>query len=140
MLGDSAMANDYVVDAHALIWFLEANSRLGAAAKAAMSDPASTLHLPIIALAEACWVVEKNRCSIPSVNDLLHDVDADRRIALVSLDRQVLELSQSLIAIQEMHDRLIGATLLALQISGMKASLLTRDPNIIASGIGPIIW
>ena len=134
------MANEYVVDAHALVWFLEGNPRLGPAAKTAMDDPASVLHLPVIALAEACWVVEKKRCAIPDVKDLLQDVDSDARIVIVPLGRRVLEISLSLTSIQEMHDRIIAATLLGLQAFGANASLLTRDPNIKASGIGPIVW
>jgi hypothetical protein len=105
-----------------------------------MNDPSSILHLPIIALAEACWVVEKKRCKIPSVNDLLHDVDADGCIVLVPMDRRILDISLTLTAIQEMHDRLISATLLGLQAGRAATSLLTRDPNIVASGIGPIVW
>jgi len=54
------MASEFVVDAHALIWFLEGNARLGQAAKLAMEDPSSALHLPIIALAEACWLWRRN--------------------------------------------------------------------------------
>ena len=134
------MATDFVVDAHALNWFLEGNPRLGPAAKSAMADPSSILHLPIIALAEACWVVEKKRCAIPSVTDLLREVDSDGRFVLVPMDRPILDVSLTLTSIQEMHDRLIGATLLVLQAGGVTASLLTRDPNIVAAGIGPIVW
>src|SRR5205823_59553 len=90
------MANEYVVDAHALIWFLEANPRLGANAQAALQDPASVLHLPVIALAEACWTVERGKCAIPSVTDLLTDVDADPRVRVVPLDRSILDFSLTL--------------------------------------------
>jgi PIN domain nuclease of toxin-antitoxin system len=45
-----------VVDTHALIWFLEGNPRLGAAAKTVLMDPDSELILPAIALAEAVWI------------------------------------------------------------------------------------
>lgn len=83
------MPVDYVIDTHALVWFLEGNPRLGAAAKLAMSDPGSVLHLPVIALAEACWVIEKKRCAIPSVADLLRDVDADPRVVLKGVRQRV---------------------------------------------------
>jgi PIN domain nuclease of toxin-antitoxin system len=134
------MPNDYVVDAHALIWYLEANPRLGPAAKAALDDPTAVLHFPVIALAEACWVVEKKRCSIPDVVGFLHTIENDVRLVTVPLDRRVLDLSLTLTTIPEMHDRLIAATLLLLRGAGIPASLLTRDPDIISSGIGPIIW
>ena len=61
----------YVVDTHALIWFLEGNLRLGTNAKTILSDSASQLILPAIALAEAVWIVDRNRTSISSVTNLL---------------------------------------------------------------------
>jgi PIN domain nuclease of toxin-antitoxin system len=52
-----------VVDTHALIWFLEGNPRLGAAAKTVLMDPDSELILPAIALAEAVWI-DSRWCSL----------------------------------------------------------------------------
>ncbi len=134
------MASEYVVDAHALVWFLEGNSRLGASARAVMQDLASVLYLPVIALAEACWVVERGRCTIPSVADLLADVDADPRLVLVPLDRSILDRSHTLTTISEMHDRQIVATALHLAGAGAPIPLLTCDTNITASGLVPIVW
>lgn len=36
----------YVIDTHALVWFLEGNSRLGVNAKAILSDADSQLVIP----------------------------------------------------------------------------------------------
>ncbi len=135
------MANEYALDAHALVWFLEGNPRLGANARAAMQDPTSVLYLPVIALAEACWVIERGRTSIPSVASFLNDIDADPRIVLVPLDRAILDLSLSLTLINEMHDRQITST--ALHLAAQKGSsvlLLTCDRDITASGLVPITW
>ncbi len=134
------MAHEFVLDAHALIWFLEGNPRLGSNARTAIQDPASVLYLPIIALAEACWVVQKGRTGIASVAALLADVDADRRIVLVPLDRAILDLSMTLAAINEMHDRQIAATALHLSTSSSQVPVLTCDRDITASGVVPIIW
>ncbi|MGF1674595.1 MAG: type II toxin-antitoxin system VapC family toxin [Rivularia sp. (in: cyanobacteria)] len=49
----------YVVDTHALIWFLEGNPRLGTNAKAILSHPDSRLIIPATTLSEAVWIVEK---------------------------------------------------------------------------------
>jgi len=51
----------HVVDTHALIWFLEGNSRLGANARTILSEADSQLILPVIALAEAVWIVERGK-------------------------------------------------------------------------------
>jgi len=52
------MATKYVVDTHALVWFLEGNPRLGANAKAVLEDLASELIVPVIVLSEAGWMID----------------------------------------------------------------------------------
>jgi PIN domain nuclease of toxin-antitoxin system len=136
----SSMANEYVLDTHALIWFLEGNPRLGAIARVAIQDPASVLYLPVIALAEACWVVQRGRTAIASVAALLADLDADPRIVVVALDRAILDLSLTLTAIGEMHDRQIAATAIHLSGAASRVPLLTCDRDITASGVVPVVW
>ena len=130
----------YVIDTHALIWFLEGNSRLGASAKTILADSNSQLILPAIALSEAVWIVERARTSIPSVSDLLNAINADPRIVIYPLDKTIIEQSISLLAITEMHDRLIVATAMSLKSRGEKTALLTCDRNITASGLVNLIW
>ena len=130
----------YVVDTHALIWFLEGNLRLGTNAKTILSDSASQLILPAIALAEAVWIVDRARTSIPSVTDLLNAIDGDPRIVIYPVDKAVIEQSISLTSITEMHDRLIVATAIVLENKGEKTALLTCDRNITASELVTIIW
>ncbi|MGF2034580.1 MAG: type II toxin-antitoxin system VapC family toxin [Nostoc sp. CmiVER01] len=130
----------YVIDTHALIWFLEGNSRLGANANAVLSNPDSQLFIPAITLAEAVWIVERGKTSIPSTKNLLLAVEADPRIIIYPLDKDVIETTISLSTINEMHDRQIAATVLVLASKGEKVELLTCDSNITASGLVPIIW
>lgn len=134
------MAAKYVIDTHALVWYLTDNTRLGPAADAVLSDPASELILPVIALADACWIVERGRTSIPSVSALLAAVDAEPRIALAPLDRATLDSSLTLTTVTEMHDRQIVATALLLAEGGDRVALLTRDENIRASGVVTVVW
>lgn len=130
----------YVVDTHALLWHVQADPRLGRNAKVVLDDPNSVLLLPLIALAEACWVVEAGRTSIASVHDLLTAVDADSRIEIVSFDRAILDVSLTLTSINEMHDRQIAALVVLEQNQGASVALLTKDGNITASKLVPIIW
>ena len=130
----------HIVDAHALIWYLESNPLLGPQAKTVMDDPNAELLLPIIALAEVCWVVGRGKTRIPSVADLLRDVDADSRIQIVPLDRETFDVSLTLTSIGEMHDRQIVALAVLLQNQGEVVALLTKDSNIVASGLVPIVW
>jgi PIN domain nuclease of toxin-antitoxin system len=134
------MATKYVVDTHALVWFLEGNPRLGANAKAILEDLNSELVLPVIVLSEACWMIEHGKTSIPTVHDFLSGVDADPRVTVVSLDRAVLNKTLTLAAITELHDRQIVATALLLGEQGEPVAVLTKDANIRSSGLVPTIW
>ncbi|PSB53810.1 twitching motility protein PilT [Chroococcidiopsis cubana CCALA 043] len=130
----------YVVDTHALIWFLEGNPRIGTNAKIILSESTSQLILPAIVLAEAAWIVERGRTSIPSVRDLLNAVETDARVSIYPVDKTVVKQSVSLTTIGEMHDRQIVATTLVLASQNEIVALLTCDRNITASGLVKIIW
>lgn len=134
------MAIKYVVDTHALIWYLESSPRLGVAAKAVLDGPASNLVLPLIALAEAVDIVDKRRTKIVSVADLLSDVGKDTRLELQPLDPDVLQMSLFARAVPEMHDRLIVAAGLLLQQQGESVAILTKDVSITTSTLLAVIW
>src|SRR5437868_2242950 len=134
------MGNEYALDAHALVWFVGGNSRLGVKARVAMQDPGNRVYLPIIALAEACWAVARGKTTIPSPKALLAVVDTDPRFIVVPLDRPILDRSLTLPAIREMHDRLIATTALHLAGGSSSVPLVTCDPDIATSGLVPVIW
>ncbi|NJL02198.1 MAG: type II toxin-antitoxin system VapC family toxin [Spirulinaceae cyanobacterium SM2_1_0] len=129
----------YVIDTHALVWFLEGNPRLGAEARSVLEHTDSRLILPAIALAEAVWIVERGRTSISSAQSLLAVVRRDRRLTVWALDVQVIEFSLQLIAIPEMHDRQIVATVLALQLEE-PTTLLTCDRIITSTQAVRVVW
>lgn len=131
---------DYFLDAHVLVWFLESNPRLGNEAKQILTGTESRLFLPVIALAEVCWVVERGKSSIPSIQALMQAIDADNRVTIVPLDREILDISHTLTSVGEMHDRQITATALRAARYGRTVALLTRDQNITDSGLVPIVW
>lgn len=83
------MIDKFIVDAHALIWHLEGNPKLGKAAKSVFDDAASQLVLLIIALAEAIDIVQKGRTMILKVKDLLQDVYNDARIEIEPLTLKI---------------------------------------------------
>jgi PIN domain nuclease of toxin-antitoxin system len=129
----------HVVDTHALLWFVAASPRLGAAARDVLSDPQSELVLPAVALSEACWILERGKVAI-SLDEFLQTLETDTRIEVIPLDEEVVRKSLGLIAIAEMHDRQIVATALVLMDRGDTVDLLTRDANIVAAGLVPIVW
>lgn len=134
------MATKYILDTHALIWHLEGNSLLGTAAKAVTSNSNSELILPAIALAEAMFIVEKGRCSLTSVRDLIDDVRDDYRISIFPLTSGILEETASLTAIPEIHDRLIVATGVYLKNLGETVEILTKDNEIVLASLLPVTW
>ena len=124
------MGSKYVVYTHAMVWFIAGDSRLGPNAKQILSNPDSELILPITAIAEACWIIEHGRTSIPSVTDFLLTIDADPRVTVTPLDRAILDKTLTLTEISEIHDRQIAATALVLIEQGESVTLITRDKNI----------
>jgi PIN domain nuclease of toxin-antitoxin system len=136
------MADKYILDTHALVWYLEGNSRLGRKAKATMTAADSDLVLPLIALAEAAFLIEKGRIGIPSVSNLLADVKNDDRIEIQPLTLAIFaqSLTPEGLRIPELHDRFIVSTGLHLQDLGYTVSILTKDESITASGVLPVIW
>ncbi|MEA5580147.1 PIN domain-containing protein [Nodularia harveyana UHCC-0300] len=130
----------YVIDTHALIWFLEGNSLLSEKAKFILSQANSQLIIPATVLAEAVWIVEKGRTSIPDPKDIFSIVEADSRVVIYPFDKDVVEMTMRLSAIDEMHNRQVVATALVLGNKGEDVELLTCDENITNSGLVAIIW
>lgn len=134
------MSIRHIVDAHTLILYLESNAKLGGAANAILDESASDLVLPIIALAEAVFVVSKGKTLIPDAPTLLDRVERDPRFEVYPLTYEVLQTSLSATYVAEMHDRLIVASALHLQSLGQQVSILTKDTNIAASSLLPVVW
>jgi PIN domain nuclease of toxin-antitoxin system len=134
------MPTHHVVDTHALIWFFAADARLGSAARDVLSDPRASLVLPAICPAEICWMVERNRVGIGPVEVILNRINADSRIVVDPLDRDLVERTARLGWRGEMHDRQIVCTALRLAESGDTVHVLTADAEIRASGLVPIVW
>ncbi|MEX5220206.1 MAG: PIN domain-containing protein [Nitrospira sp.] len=136
------MAHKYILDTHALVWFVEGNSRLSQPAKAIIEAPDSQMILPLIALAEASVIIQRGRTAIPDANSLLDRVFADTRIEIFPLTMDVFERSLTAegLRIPELHDRLIVSTGLHLQDVGETVEVVTRDQAIIDAAVLPVIW
>jgi hypothetical protein len=102
----------------------------------------SEMVLPLIALAEVAYLIEKKRIGIPSVSDSLTDIGNDERIEVYQLTWEVFErsLSPEGIRIPELHDRFIVSTGLHLQDLGHTVAILTKDKSIVDAGVLQVIW
>lgn len=136
------MANKYILDTHALVWYLEGNPKLGQHAKITMGAADSSMVLPLIAVAEAAFLIERGRIGIPSVPDLFKDIFEDKRIEIFPLTWDVFErsLTDEGLRIPELHDRFIVSTGLHLQDLGDTVKIITRDQAIADAGVLPVIW
>ena len=127
----------YVLDTHALWWYLTASRRLSAAASAVFrlaETGNATLIIPAITVAECYFLsVKLGRPLAPST--LMDAVEGVDGVELSDLGRAQLERLDELDEIPEMHDRLIAAESLAFN-----APVVTRDELLTASSQVETIW
>ena len=127
----------YVVDTHALVWFLLKDARLGSAARAALQDPTATIVVPTIALAEVAFLHRRGRITLDLAMALAY-VAAAPNCRTYPLDEGVV---QHLPGVLNIHDGIIVATALLFQnVLGRPASVVTKDAMITASGLIPVVW
>lgn len=136
------MAHKYLLDTHALVWFVEGNKRLSESAKAIIAATDSQMVLPLIALAEASLIIERGRTTISDMSKLLNRVYADTRIEIFPLTLDVFErsLTPEGLQIPELHDRFIVSTGLHLQDLGDTVEIITKDQAITDAGVLSVIW
>ncbi|MBX2998854.1 MAG: PIN domain-containing protein [Caldilineaceae bacterium] len=135
------MTNLYIIDTHPLLWYLDGNAHLGYQARSILANPSSRFWLPVIALAEAFFILEKRRNQFSTTqSELTETIKADPRIRIVALGQRVLEQTLDCKIIDEMHDRQIVATAMLAPKAGFEIAIITRDGNITDSGLVPVIW
>ncbi|MFN8492905.1 MAG: PIN domain-containing protein [Caldilineaceae bacterium] len=135
------MNNLYIIDTHTLLWYLDADPRLGTTARQILHDPTIRALLPAIVLAEALFILERKPLLYKvTITDVLQRVASDLRITIIALDQTVVTKTLVCQAIQEMHDRQIVATALLAQANDVQVAVLTKDENIQNSSLVQTIW
>jgi PIN domain nuclease of toxin-antitoxin system len=133
------MSASYVVDSHALLWFLAGSPALAESAKRIMADEANRLVLPAISLAEICRLIEKNRTTI-TLEEISAAVTQHPRLTVAPLDGQIVFTAHKYTALDEMHDKMIVATA-AIHIEQHGAiALISADQAIRNAAIVPVLW
>lgn len=129
----------FVVDTHALVWYLEDSPKLGRVARRLFLDPTARLTVPTIVLAEARFLEETGRTKV-SWDDILSALEADPRFTVFPLTLDVLRRmpkGQML----EMHDAIICATgLLLSELAAEDVNVITKDRRIVESGLVNTVW
>jgi PIN domain nuclease of toxin-antitoxin system len=129
-----------VADTHTVIWYLFADERLSATARAAIEDAASSgdqIAFSSITLAEIIYLSEKGRIPMATLERLLTVLDREDTVLVeIPFDRHIalalrqIERNQ----VPDLPDRLIAATALYLGLP-----LISRNHRIQVAGL-KTIW
>jgi PIN domain nuclease of toxin-antitoxin system len=128
----------YIIDTHALVWFLAGDAKLSSKAQQILGDPGqgNRLAVPTIVLAEAWDLARKKKVSVP-FTDVLRAVRASRAL-LLPLELNIINLFPGLLP--DIHDEIIIATALDLQLNYDNVSIVTKDQKIQNSNVVTCIW
>ena len=124
----------FVVDTHALVWFLSRDRRLSHAARAVLRDPDVRLIIPIIVLVEIKYLSHKGRFA-QTLDDVLRVINADPRCLVHPVNLAIVHQAPLGLNI---HDGLIVGTALAQPFA--VDGVLTCDEMIKTSGLIPAVW
>jgi PIN domain nuclease of toxin-antitoxin system len=124
------------VDAHTLIWYAHkgSNVMLSDTALKAINEAEGygTIYVPIIALLEVLWIIEKGKYPI-SFKSLKDTLKRNIAFEIVPLTYTLMEISEEL-KNMELHDRVIVATAIMTD-----TELVTKD-TIISRVYNRVIW
>jgi PIN domain nuclease of toxin-antitoxin system len=122
----------YVVDTHALVWFLEGNPRLSMAAGNALIDRTAQVVVPTIVLAEITLLYARHRVNVDLPYVLTHTASAAHCLVYPLAGPVVERLPTTL----NIHDAIIVATALVFRdVLSESMAVVTKDADITASGL-----
>ena len=130
------MSDRYVLDTHALFWYLVNSPQLSESAKRVIAVAfagEATLILSPIVLLELYGLARKVKAPFDFAAEL--ELFEQPPFLIEPIASADLRLLDRLSGIPELHDRLIAATAMRLN-----APILTRDPQITACAEVTCIW
>jgi PIN domain nuclease of toxin-antitoxin system len=127
----------YVVDTHALFWYISRSTRLGRNALQVFRDGENgdvRLLIPAIVLCELYYL--NGKLGLPlEFSRTCDELKSAAQFEIEDLSLADIEILDSVAAVPEMHDRLIVASALR-----HKCPVITKDESIVASGIIETVW
>ncbi|MGZ8842476.1 MAG: type II toxin-antitoxin system VapC family toxin [Pyrinomonadaceae bacterium] len=129
--------NLYVADTHTLFWYFTASPSLGSQAQAAFDEgihQQALIYIPAIVLAELYFLNEKKSRLIDYSATFALLMQSSQFVLLPFEPIDTLEFDLDK-AVLDIHDRMIVGV--ARRLS---AILLTRDEQIVESGIVKTVW
>jgi PIN domain nuclease of toxin-antitoxin system len=130
----------YVADTHALLWHLFDPSRLSTIAFQSFQEVGENealLHLPAVVVAEALMIIEKKRIqgTLAQFEHLLQQMSTSDNYQIGQLDLTIVLKAAQYTQLKDIFDRLIVA-----EADSLNAPLISRDADITASNLVPLIW
>lgn len=116
--------NSYIVDTHALVWFISKDKKLSPLAKQVLNQAEAgevQVLIPTLVLAELDYIAQKKRVAA-TLDELLGRIQEGTGFAIVPFDTEVFQAMLTLPHEWEIHDRIIAST-----SRYYKAILITRD-------------
>lgn len=127
----------YVVDTHALIWYLSDDPRLGETVRANLENESSQVAISVIVLAEIKHLFAKRKITL-SFDEILERIGEDDRCMIYPFDLPCLEVLPINL---DLHDGMIVATARILRDHlNEEVVVVTKDEEIKRSGLIPTIW
>jgi PIN domain nuclease of toxin-antitoxin system len=127
----------YVVDTHALVWFLTKDQKLGRTAESILCDPGAPLLIPTIVLAEIAFLHNRGRIAA-DLKTTLQLIAGAANVRVYPLDEAVVRRLPTNI---DIHDGiLVGTAILLRNDFGEESTIITKDATIVASGLVPTVW
>lgn len=129
--------NTFIVDTHALVWYLDKDKKLSKTAEKALDSSDVSLVIPTVVLAEVKYLFSKRRISI-SFENVMQAIENDHRCIIYPFDLSCVEhLDERL----DLHDGIIVATGVIFRDSvDQSTKIITRDVTIKQSGIINTLW
>ncbi|PSF36151.1 twitching motility protein PilT [Aphanothece hegewaldii CCALA 016] len=131
------MKEVYLVDTHALVWFMTENSRLPPKAKQILSQAETggvEILISTIVLAELTYIIKRKNIPI-SIDEVLNRINKGSGFNIVPFDLEVFQILLTLPDTWEIHDRIIAAT-----ANYYKAILITKDGVLKNSNLLKVVW
>jgi PIN domain nuclease of toxin-antitoxin system len=127
----------YVVDTHALAWFVSEDKRLSPRAGEILSQAEAgevQVLISTLVLAELTHIAQKKRVAV-TIEELLERINQGDGFTIVSFDWLIFQTMLQLPENWDIHDRIIAAT-----ASHYQAPLITRDDMLRESSEVETIW
>jgi PIN domain nuclease of toxin-antitoxin system len=127
----------YVLDTHAVAWYVDNDPRLSSTADAAIQSPAAELVIPTIALAEILHLHAKGRINA-SYTMVEQKIISAKKCIVHPFDKEIVSLIPTGL---DIHDSIIVATAIFYRDRMQyPATLITKDTKITQSGLIQTLW